>query len=101
MMAEPLETVGLKLPEKPKGRLYEKMHPNLNLIFCLEGVAINRKKIQKIYYLNVMLFFSKTRIWMFPKIGGKHPKMDGLWMETPYQNGMIRGENSLFSETSM
>jgi len=39
-------------------------------------------------------------IWVFPKIGGVSPKMDGENNGNPIKNGMIWG-NPLFSETSI
>ena len=41
----------------------------------------------------------KTHVGVNPKIGVKPPKMDGENNGKPYQDGMIWGENHLFSET--
>ena len=69
------------LPEKPKGRLYEKM-PTSTSSFASGGCFQTRT-----------LGVSKNR--------GETPKMDGFVNGKPLSKWMIGGENPLFSETSI
>ena len=43
--------------------------------------------------------FKSMNMWVFPKIGGNPPKMDGLFHGKPYQKGMIWGVSHIFGNT--
>ncbi len=64
------------------------------------GVTLVKNSLQPQMILSTpppgsCLFFQR-KIWVFPKIGGKPTKMDGLFHGKPWANGWFGGKNHYF-----